>query len=274
MIDRDGKESTRIVTINPETHPDGTVTVEVAVQDAVAVRIESVSSPYRIDPDGGVVRLIEPVDPRRTRAWQARFGRTVAQQVVDAVQQRLTTPPPPPGLQAVVAGEDLTGSPLEENEGALSKLLGFEAVTTGQMVQDSSFSFSPPPPVAADEEEEEETPRLSFWGAGALASFRGQEDTLSLDGEVSTALLGADWRTTHWQAGAALAHSWGNGAPMPGRTVTMQPSPPASPACSPMAVMPSPHASASGPSPATAGASSPSHRTTAAGGNTSLRPTW
>ena len=29
---------------------------------------------------------------------------------------------------------------------------------------------------------------------------------------MSTALVGADWRTERWQAGAALARSWGNGS--------------------------------------------------------------
>ena len=147
---------------------------------------------------------------KATWAWQTRLGRTIAQQVVDAVQGRFTAPPPLPGLRLTVAGEDLTATPLEENQQALVKLLGFETVTTGQVVQDSSFSFSPPP--AEDEEREGDTPRLSFWGQGALSSFHGQEDTLSLEGNVGTALLGADWRTTHWQAGAALSHSWGNGS--------------------------------------------------------------
>ncbi|WP_034418080.1 hypothetical protein, partial [Candidatus Synechococcus spongiarum] len=154
------------------------------------------------------------------RGWQVRFGRTVAQQVVDAVQERFSAAPPPPGLQAVVAGEDLTATPLEDNEGALAKLLGFKAVTTGQVVAGSSFSFSPSQAEDGAGEDAAEGeggaveggPRLSLWGQGALSSFRGQEDTLSLDGEVSTALLGADWRTQQWQAGAALSHSWGNGS--------------------------------------------------------------
>ena len=55
-------------------------------------------------------------------------------------------------------------------------------------------------------------PRLAVWGSGALSSFRGTEHTLSLDGNVGTALLGADWHTEQWQAGAALSHSWGNGS--------------------------------------------------------------
>ena len=158
-------------------------------------------------------------DARAAKGWQVRFGRTVTQQVVTAVQGRFASTPSQAGLQVTVAGEDLTATPLEENEGALSKLLGFQTVTTPQLLEDSSFSFAPPSQAEAAEEGgeggeggEARTPRFSLWGQGALSFFRGQEDTLSLNGNVSTALLGADWRTERWQAGAALYRSWGSGS--------------------------------------------------------------
>ena len=159
-----------------------------------------------------VFEIRTPDTDEAVRAWHIRFGRTVAQQVVDAVQGRLTAPPSSVGLHLTVAGEDLSGTtPLEENEGVLSKALGFESVSGQQLAQGSSFSFSPQ--IAAGQGPEQgETPRLAIWGGGALSSFRGTEHTLSLDGNVGTALLGADWRTERWQAGAALSHSWGNGS--------------------------------------------------------------
>ena len=161
-----------------------------------------------------VVLAGSQVDASATAGWQVRFGRTVAQQVVTAVQDRFTSTSQA-GLNITVAGEEVTGdTPLVENEGALSKLLGFETVSSQQVAQGSSFAFSPPPAVAAGEGEGMEAgegPRLAVWGQGALASFHGQ-DTLSLSGSVSTALVGADWRTQRWQAGAALARSWGNGS--------------------------------------------------------------
>ncbi|WP_236619848.1 autotransporter outer membrane beta-barrel domain-containing protein, partial [Candidatus Synechococcus spongiarum] len=144
------------------------------------------------------------------KAGQVRVGRTVAQQVVNAVQGRFSANPQA-GLTLTMAGEELTGArPLAENAGALSKVLGFESVSGQQLAQGSSFSFSPR--IAAGQGVEEgATPRLSLWGEGALSSFRGQEATLSLNGDVTTALVGADWRTERWLAGAALSHSWGNG---------------------------------------------------------------
>jgi len=90
------------------------------------------------------------------QAWQTRFGRTVVHQVVDALQQRFSTAAPPPGLMVTVGGEDLSGTPLEDNAGALRKVLGFESVSSSQLVSGSAFSFSPPPTATAEAEGEGE----------------------------------------------------------------------------------------------------------------------
>ena len=136
--------------------------------------------------------------------WHLRFGRTVSQQVLDALQGRFAARPTA-GLALTVAGEAITSAPpLEEHEGVLAKALGFETITTEALVQGSSFSFTPSAEGAA--------PQPAFWGQGTLASFTGQEAAFSLDGDVTTALLGADWSTERWRAGAALSHSWGSGS--------------------------------------------------------------
>ena len=138
------------------------------------------------------------------KAWHLRLGRTLAHQVVDALQERWSAPPAT-GLQLTVAGETVpSATALAEHEGLLTKALGFETVTPQELVEGSSFSLAPGPEGAA--------PRLAFWGQGAFSSFRGEQETLSLDGDVTTLLLGADWHTEHWQAGAALSQSWGSGS--------------------------------------------------------------
>ena len=64
------------------------------------------------------------------KAWPLRFGRTVSQQMVDALQDRFAASPQA-GLELTVAGECLNSTtPLEENQEALSKLLGLETVTS------------------------------------------------------------------------------------------------------------------------------------------------
>ncbi len=163
-----------------------------------------------IDPNLGLttqltVIVVAPQPAEYLKAWNLRLGRTLSQQVVDALQDRLSTPPAE-GLQLTVAGEAIpTATPLAEQEGVLSKALGFEAVTPQEWAEGSSFSL-------AQQQQEGAAPQVAVWGQGAFSSFRGQEDHLSLDGSVTTLLLGADWHTDQWQAGAALSQSWGSGS--------------------------------------------------------------
>ncbi|MCY4331591.1 MAG: hypothetical protein OXC96_03615 [Cyanobacteria bacterium MAG CAR1_bin_15] len=71
-------------------------------------------------------------------------GGSHRQQRAWLVRERFSTPPPLSGLAVTVAGEELTSATaLVENEGVLAKVLGFEPVTTPQLVEDSAFSFSP-----------------------------------------------------------------------------------------------------------------------------------
>ena len=138
------------------------------------------------------------------KAWHLRLGRTLAHQVVTALEERWSAPPVA-GLQLTVAGETVPSAPaLAEHEGLLTKALGFETVTPQALLEGSSFSVAP--------EAEGAAPRLAFWGQGAFSSFSGEQEDLSLDGDVTTLLLGADWHTEHWQAGAALSQSWGSGS--------------------------------------------------------------
>ena len=138
------------------------------------------------------------------KAWHLRLGRTISHQVVDALQDRLAARPAT-GLQVTVAGEAITDAPpLVENQGILSKALGFETVSPEALVEGSSFSFAPAG--------EASRPQVALWGQGAFSSFRGEQEDISLDGEVTTLLLGADWTGRRWQAGAAVSQSWGHGS--------------------------------------------------------------
>ncbi|HBP53023.1 MAG TPA: hypothetical protein DD643_01110, partial [Synechococcus sp. UBA8638] len=193
LIFQPGQSSKQVpITIINDLHDEGRETFELVLSNPRKVRIA----------DGVGVGAIINNDPL-PGAWLVRFGRTVAQQVVDALQARFTVSPQE-GLTVMVAGEDLTSEPmLVENEGVLSKVLGFESVTVQQMVEGSAFSFSPPTDAPA---------RFSLWGQGVVSSFRGVQDSVVLDGNVSTALLGAEWSTQRLRAGAALSHSWGSGS--------------------------------------------------------------
>ena len=52
---------------------------------------------------------------------------------------------------------------------------------------------------------------LALWGRASHGSFDGAEGTFSLDGEATTALLGADYARDGWLVGLALAQSEGEG---------------------------------------------------------------
>ena len=52
---------------------------------------------------------------------------------------------------------------------------------------------------------------LAFWGRAAQSRFDGREGTFSLDGETTTALLGADYARGDWLLGLALMQGDGDG---------------------------------------------------------------
>ena len=52
---------------------------------------------------------------------------------------------------------------------------------------------------------------LAFWGRAAQSFFDGREGALSLDGEATTAMLGADYARDSWLVGMALMQSRGKG---------------------------------------------------------------
>ena len=53
--------------------------------------------------------------------------------------------------------------------------------------------------------------RITAWGETASTRFSGAEGKLSLDGEVNTAIVGADGEWDRWLAGLALSYSEGEG---------------------------------------------------------------
>ena len=52
---------------------------------------------------------------------------------------------------------------------------------------------------------------MALWGRGSQARFDGREGMFSLDGEVTTAMLGADYARGEWLIGLALTQSTGEG---------------------------------------------------------------
>ena len=183
-----GQQSRTIaVPILEDEHDDSPETFSLLLSNASGARI--------LDGVGeGVIRNSDPIP----QAWMARFGRSVAQQLVDAVETRLNRPPQP-GLQWSLAGYQPEGGELVDSERLASWLLKADSLTADALVEGTSFALTP-------------RPGLAVWGNGSIASFAGDDGPLSTEGEVVTALLAGDWGGKAWTAGAALAHSRGDGS--------------------------------------------------------------
>ena len=171
--------------------------------------------------DGTATGTIENSDPL-PKAWIARFGRTVAEQVMGAVENRLEAARRP-GVEVSLAGERIGGvappggSEAREAETRLEALSGWlrgeddeedgagfrsRAVTERDLLVGSSFALTAGT---------EQGGFGALWGRAAVSRFDGREGDLSLDGEVTSAMVGADWTRERATVGLLVSHSWGEG---------------------------------------------------------------
>ena len=218
-------EHTVAVEVLPDAHDEGRETVWLVLsnpQGAVIGRGENY----------GLIHNDGPIP----KAWNARFGRTVAEQVLEAVEGRMRATPAP-GAEVALAGERIgaqspdrgpgqaePGSDAErearreeearrdtqrladwlkgETDPEEAQRLRSRAVTPRDLLTGSSFALT------AETAGED---LVSLWGRGAVTRFDGREGDLMLDGEVVTGMLGADWTGGRWTAGLIVSHSTAEG---------------------------------------------------------------
>ena len=184
---------------------DGGETLTLTLSNATNARIA----------DATATGTIDNSDPMPA-AWAARFGRSVASHVLDALEARLETAS---GSYVRLGGHQLGGAPdvreaverlAPDDNLSLWEEGAADSVSQDMTVQDlllgSAFHLVSNPDEAAT------GPRLSAWGRVATSGFDGQEDRLSLNGTVTTATLGVDGVWEHWLTGVALAYSEGDGS--------------------------------------------------------------
>ena len=189
--------------------------------------------------DGTATGTITNTD-KMPQAWIARFGRTVAEQVVDSVQARLTAPRTP-GVEATLAGQRIGGSGAgsmaprddaglgaagdteararlealsvwlrNDADGDRARRLGSRTVSDRELLTGTSFALTGEAGAAGGGS-------AALWGRGAVSRFDGRDGKLSLDGEVGSLMLGADWTggsgsgAGAWTAGLMLSHARGEG---------------------------------------------------------------
>ena len=195
----------------------------------------SLSNPLRaMIVDGEAVGTIRNNDPM-PRAWLARFGRTVADQVLAAVEGRLKAARVP-GVEAQLAGQRIAGPAAPDTEKAHeaeaeARLLALSDWLRGAACPDESERQGE---CALGGQARFDSRKLTgrdfltgssftltggtreggvgaLWAQGTVGRFEGREGALSLDGEVLSGMLGADWTRGRGTAGFVLAHSRGDG---------------------------------------------------------------
>ena len=161
------------------------------------------------------------------KAWIARFGRTVAEQVLVAVEGRMRASPAP-GVEVALAGERIGGHAEPGSEAERDARREEEARRDAERLAD--WLHGETDPEEAQRRSRAVTPRdlqtgssfaltsetagkdlVSLWGRGAVSRFDGREGRLTLDGEVVTGMLGADWTGGRWTAGLIVSHSAAEG---------------------------------------------------------------
>ena len=211
------------VAVLDDSHDEGSETLTLVLSNPSGAYIE----------DGEATGTIENSD-LMPQAWLSRFGRTVAEQVLDAVEERIRSAPQA-GVQVTVAGQRIgaAAAPSEEEAReaeAQARLEDFSTWLRGAACRDDPSAGGDCP---ARTRSREVTPRdlltgssfalttgadgiggglVSLWGRGALTRFDGREGDLSLSGEVTGTLLGADWTRERWTTGLMLSHARGEGS--------------------------------------------------------------
>ena len=234
-------QKTVAVPVLDDDHDEGSETLTLRLSNAEGANIA----------DGEATGTITNSDAI-PQAWLARFGRTVTGQVLEAVEARLAAPRAA-GAEASLAGlampswrgGDAAGADAaavaaereeEEARAALASMTAWLAQTGPDSASGSGAGFGVDG-TGREPESRALTQRdfitgtsfaltggsaegggfASLWGRASIAGFDGREGSLTVDGEVTTGLIGADWASDpgsgsgRWIAGLALGHSTGTG---------------------------------------------------------------
>ena len=163
--------------------------------------------------------LIDNIDPM-PRAWIGRFGRTVADQVLDAVDARMRAKPAP-GVEARLAGQRIGSGPALA-AGPQGDPTSGEAEASGPGQPMSGRELLPGTSFSLTAETHGES-FISIWGRGAATRFAGRKagaagagaagagGDVAVDGEVASGLLGAGWARGHWTTGLVITRSRSDG---------------------------------------------------------------
>ena len=160
---------------------------------------------HTVDPDmdRSARGTIRDDDAAVAKAWLARFGRTVASHVVEAVDARLTGELGPT-TQVTLGGTTLPSAlaPIQPNAVAAMPHTSIEG---GAFLAGSSFQV-----LASESGGESAGTGLTMWGRGAATGLQASDKVVSsLKGQVGTGTVGVDYDWGGILAGLAVAYSGG-----------------------------------------------------------------
>ena len=194
------------VTVFDDAHDEGEETLTLTLSNASGARIE----------DATATGTIENSD-HMPKAWMVRFGRTVGSQVVDALTQRLDGAG---GSHVTVAGINLIGAPGLEPQAEDDDPFGHpewaknaereadaRTITADDIRLRSAFHLS-----SGGDGTHEGGPAFTAWGRVVTGGFRAEEDGGTMDGDVTTGLVGFDAEWERALAGIMLSQSSGDGS--------------------------------------------------------------
>ena len=206
------------VPVLDDEHDEGSETMTLRLRNPSPARVKLA--------DGEATGTINNIDAM-PQAWLARFGRTVGEQAMEAVEARFGAARTP-GLSGSIGGQQLSGlsgagaedaeaAETDTREGletladwlsgksgedADTRAFGSRTLSGREVLTGSSFAFSGGTA---------ERGFAAFWGRGAVTRFDGREGELTLDGEVASAMLGADFSREAVIAGLMVSQSRGEG---------------------------------------------------------------
>ena len=197
-------EKTISVPVLDDAHDEGTETFTLRLTASSGVAIA----------DGVATGTIENTD-HMPAAWMVRFGRTVGSHVVDALGERLEGGAAP--SHVTVGGIRLTGAPgvvpeadtddpfgLPEWATKIHREEAVRTLTRDDLLLRSAFHLSSGGGEAAE-------PAFTTWGRVSMSGFEAEVDDVTMDGDVTTGLIGSDAEWERVLAGVMVSQSKGEG---------------------------------------------------------------
>ena len=192
------------VTVHDDAHDEGSETMTLTLSNP--------SSGTWVE-DATATGTITNTDPM-PKAWAVRFGRTIGGHLVDAAGSRFAHDGP---SHVTVAGVRLGGKGRAPDSEALGDdPFGLPAwatrqreaeareITAADLALGSAFHLS-------NRGEGVEGPALSAWGHVATGGFETEEDGVTMDGDVTTGIVGFDAEWAQALAGVMVSLSEGDG---------------------------------------------------------------